>query len=170
MRKPVPDAPGFETERVEVGRAYPRNGNVHNPTPEYRWDLYLDGKLVDSAPRYRVLVKAAREYGREGYSTKGETAGDRRTEAEWIGDIAHRTLERLDALRPELATLARQFDLMRQWCYTQGLSAAAFNLERFSQHLDEIAGVGSTGTGNGDRVVHGIVAATGREKQSYHKA
>lgn len=67
-RKAVPGADaGFETDRIIEGHAYPANGNVHNPAPRYRYRLYLDGKLVDSDPRYRKLVDAARTYGRSGY-------------------------------------------------------------------------------------------------------
>lgn len=59
---------GFEIRRVKTGEAYPRNGNLANPTPVYRFDLYLDGKLVDSSRRRATLVDAIAEYGREGYS------------------------------------------------------------------------------------------------------
>lgn len=41
--------------------AYPANGNAHNPTPEYRWFLILDGKVVDTDAKRRNLVAAARE-------------------------------------------------------------------------------------------------------------
>lgn len=67
-RKPVPGAePGFEMDRIVEGHSYPRNGNVHNPTPQYRYRLYLDGRLVDMGPRQRKLIEAARTYGRSGY-------------------------------------------------------------------------------------------------------
>jgi hypothetical protein len=58
---------GFRIVRVTVGFAYPRNGNLHNPSPEFRWELTLDGKLVDSAAKKSILVAAARDYGRSGY-------------------------------------------------------------------------------------------------------
>jgi hypothetical protein len=36
----------FEIRRVIVGYAYPKNGNVHKPTPRVRYDIYRDGKLI----------------------------------------------------------------------------------------------------------------------------
>jgi hypothetical protein len=51
----------FSTKRVLTGYSYPVHGNLHNPTPLYRWLLLLDGKLVDHADSKNVLVRAARE-------------------------------------------------------------------------------------------------------------
>lgn len=49
-----------------VSYAYPANGNVHNPTPEYDWHLVVDGvHLVDTAHRKRDMVEAARTAGAE---------------------------------------------------------------------------------------------------------
>ena len=59
---------GFEIRKVKTGESYPRNGNLHNPTPHYRYDLYLDGRLVDSSRSRKTLVKAIAEYGRDGYA------------------------------------------------------------------------------------------------------
>ena len=56
----VSGAVGFEVRRVLEGYAYPVNGNVHNPTPRYRWLLLLDGRMVDQDARRRELVRAAR--------------------------------------------------------------------------------------------------------------
>ena len=47
--------------RKHVGGAYPRNGNVHNPTQYYTWESYLDGKLVTAWARTRAV---AYEYAR----------------------------------------------------------------------------------------------------------
>jgi hypothetical protein len=33
-------------KRVKVREAYARNGNLHNPTIQYRYDVYLNNKLV----------------------------------------------------------------------------------------------------------------------------
>jgi hypothetical protein len=60
-RGPVSSAPGYEIERRFVDYAYPRNGNVGNPTPRYRWNLYLDGKLVDMDTRRAILVQGAKK-------------------------------------------------------------------------------------------------------------
>lgn len=50
----------FTIKRVLDGYAYAANGNVHNPTPRYRWLLLLDGKLVDQHTRRGPLVEYAR--------------------------------------------------------------------------------------------------------------
>lgn len=39
----------IEIRKVVAGYAYPRNGNAHNPTPRYRWEVWADGKRVGSA-------------------------------------------------------------------------------------------------------------------------
>ena len=51
----LPD--GLSIYRVETGRAYARNGNCHNPTKHYRYDLYGRGKLIDSAQSLNRLVE-----------------------------------------------------------------------------------------------------------------
>lgn len=61
--------PRFTITRHLVGYAYPQNGNVHDPTPEYRWLLKLDGRLVDSDARKSALVQSARNTGIAGYET-----------------------------------------------------------------------------------------------------
>jgi hypothetical protein len=66
---PVAGAPGFTVYRRLVGYAYPQNGNVHNPTPRYVFELRLDGRMVDHAPRRGTLTAEARKPGaRERYS------------------------------------------------------------------------------------------------------
>lgn len=47
----------YEIRRKQTGTAYARSGNAHNPTPRYRYDLYLDGKLIDSSLRRGDLEK-----------------------------------------------------------------------------------------------------------------
>lgn len=54
-------APGYEIERRLLRYSYAKNGNVGNPTPQYHWNLYLNGKLVDSGSRRTPLVKAAKQ-------------------------------------------------------------------------------------------------------------
>lgn len=56
----VAGAPGFAIRRVLTGYAYPQNGNVHNPTPRYRFSLLLDGRAVDSSHSDRELRRAAK--------------------------------------------------------------------------------------------------------------
>jgi hypothetical protein len=53
----------FSVRRVLVGYAYPNHGNLHNPTPCYRWLLLLDGRVVDADHRRGTLVAAARMPG-----------------------------------------------------------------------------------------------------------
>jgi hypothetical protein len=60
-RNTVSGAPGYEIGRHLAGYAYPANGNVDNPTPRYRWNLYLDGRLVDSDERRTPLVLEAQK-------------------------------------------------------------------------------------------------------------
>lgn len=60
-QRPIPGAPRFLISRVLTGYAYPVNGNVHNPTPSYRWHLLLDNRLVDQAEKRNILVAAARQ-------------------------------------------------------------------------------------------------------------
>lgn len=64
--KPITGAPRFSIRRVLVGYAYPQNGNIHNPTPQYRWHLLLDEHLVDHSDRRTDLVEAARQPGAVG--------------------------------------------------------------------------------------------------------
>jgi len=49
-----------EITRVVAGYAYPKNGNFHNPTPRYRWDVTYDGKRVGSTS----TAKGAKEMAR----------------------------------------------------------------------------------------------------------
>ncbi len=65
--KPVSGAdPRFTITRHLTGYAYPRNGNVHNPTPQYVYLLKVDGKIVDQSTTMRFLTHAARsEYAHE---------------------------------------------------------------------------------------------------------
>lgn len=89
---------------------------------------------------------------------------DERSHAEWVGDIAWRTLERLDTIRGELATLAQQLELLRsQWSEPRGESSAAYMLERYREsalHLGNPAALAD--------LVHQIAESTGRDKQPYH--
>lgn len=55
--------PRFTLTRRLSGYAYPVNGNVHNPTPNYTWLLKVDGILVDQSKTKRSLVEAARTSG-----------------------------------------------------------------------------------------------------------
>lgn len=46
-RRKVPA--GYRIERVVSGFAYARNGNAHNPTPTYRWEVFFEGELVGTS-------------------------------------------------------------------------------------------------------------------------
>jgi hypothetical protein len=50
----------IEYRKRLVRTAYPRNGNVHNPTRYYLWDVYRDGKAIDGG--FRTLRGARAEY------------------------------------------------------------------------------------------------------------
>lgn len=92
-----------------------------------------------------------------------EIAGDARSEAQWIGDIGHRTLERLEAVRGELSNLARQFELLSKWCDTQGQASAAYMLNQYKDEALELAMPNAAAM-----LVQTVTESTGREKQSYH--
>ncbi|UUW87413.1 hypothetical protein [Pimelobacter simplex] len=58
--------PGVES-RVQIRRrlvqySYPQNGNVHNATPEYFWDILVDGRCVDTFRLRREAVAWARDH------------------------------------------------------------------------------------------------------------
>ena len=55
VHRDLPD--GLSIYRVETGHAYARNGNCHNPTKHYRYDLYGGGKLIDTARSLGRLVE-----------------------------------------------------------------------------------------------------------------
>ena len=60
------DHPRLTGERWLASYAYAANGNVHNPTPSYRWILRCDGlRQVDSFPRKRDLIQAVQDHGPE---------------------------------------------------------------------------------------------------------
>jgi len=40
---------GTSVVRVCVGHAYPKNGNLHNPSPRFNWEARASGKLVGVA-------------------------------------------------------------------------------------------------------------------------
>lgn len=44
---------GVEVRKVVVRVAFARNGNLHNPTVEYRWEAWRNGRIVASAARLR---------------------------------------------------------------------------------------------------------------------
>lgn len=117
--------------------------------------------LVDAASRpqskrYRSLKSAQR-------SADELNAGDSRSPEQWIGDVAHRTLERLELLRPELANLVRQLDLLAGWCDTRGLASAAHMLR---VHQAEAMALGEPQ--ETAALVRYVAKETGREQQPYH--
>ncbi len=60
--KPIAGVSSRLTIRRHIaGFAYPANGNVHNPTPRYRFLLFVDDVMVDSDNSERVLRRAAKD-------------------------------------------------------------------------------------------------------------
>lgn len=55
---------GFEVRRVQVSVKNARNGNMHNPTPVYRYQVWRAGVMVDHAARYGDAVESANEVAR----------------------------------------------------------------------------------------------------------
>lgn len=63
--------PTVEIRRRLWREAYPRNGNVHNPTRYYRWDVIVEGRCMNTYERQReakaaipVLVQEYQECAR----------------------------------------------------------------------------------------------------------
>lgn len=53
-------------EKVIEGYCYPRNGNVHNPTPRVAWYVRdAEGRVVDRAATRQEALKYAEEYERQ---------------------------------------------------------------------------------------------------------
>jgi len=53
-------------EKVLDRIAYPRNGNVHNPTKYYKWVGFVNGRRVTSPMRTkREALEVAREAAKE---------------------------------------------------------------------------------------------------------
>jgi hypothetical protein len=82
---------------------------------------------------------------------------DGRTETQWIGDIAHRTLERLEQIAPELALLQQQFRLMAKWSVENNMGGTGADLYIATVALKSLA-----------EPVQRIIDATERPKQEYH--
>lgn len=55
-------AMGITIEKKISGYAYPRNGNAHNPTPRYRWEVKLGDRLIDTAYREGAAIGSANEF------------------------------------------------------------------------------------------------------------
>ena len=89
--------------------------------------------------------------------------GDSRTEEQWIGDIGHRTLERLALLRLEIPTLVRQLELMHNYAHSAGLDTLAAQLYDAGAQASHAAAVLPD-----EAAVRLLIAATGREPQEYH--
>jgi hypothetical protein len=64
------DHPRLTGERWLEGYAYAANGNVHNPTPSYRWILRCDGRAVDNFRRKRDLIQSVQDNAAE-YCSNG---------------------------------------------------------------------------------------------------
>ena len=52
----------FEIRKVVVGHTYPKNGNVHNPTPKVQYHVYRDGFLVVRESKLRDAKQFIKEH------------------------------------------------------------------------------------------------------------
>lgn len=53
----------FTVEKLQMGESYPRNGNVHNPTPKVLWVVKDEtGRIVDRARTKRLATEYANQY------------------------------------------------------------------------------------------------------------
>lgn len=58
-RRKLPD--GYRIERVLRGWCYPRNGNLHNPTPRYVWESFApSGRLLAQSSTERAAAEIVR--------------------------------------------------------------------------------------------------------------
>ena len=53
---------GITVDRVKSGEAYARNGNAHNPTPRYRWEVRHAGRLVGTQYKAGSAIELANDY------------------------------------------------------------------------------------------------------------
>lgn len=53
---------GCEITKRVLRYAYPKNGNVHNPTPTYVWIVAYKGRVVGRALKLREAKELAREF------------------------------------------------------------------------------------------------------------
>lgn len=60
--KTISEKPNIRIDKVVSHVAYPRNGNVGNPTVTYAWLLYVDSRLVDRFQRLRDAIAEAPKY------------------------------------------------------------------------------------------------------------
>jgi hypothetical protein len=92
-----------------------------------------------------------------------DNTSDARSEADWMGDIGWRTLERLELLTRELPTLSRQFEMMHDYAHRHGLDELAARL------YDAGAAASHAQYALPDEsAVRLLISSTGREKQAYH--
>lgn len=47
-------AAGFKVLRIVSSHAYARNGNAHNPTPNYRWEVFSQDRLIGTVSRRKA--------------------------------------------------------------------------------------------------------------------
>ena len=52
---------GVTVLRVLAHQAYGRNGNAHNPTPTYRWDVWHKGACLGGTARFRGVAAIIEE-------------------------------------------------------------------------------------------------------------
>jgi hypothetical protein len=52
---------GIEIRKMVYGYAYPRNGNVHNPTPHTGYILVRNEQMIDRATTLREAKRIANE-------------------------------------------------------------------------------------------------------------
>jgi hypothetical protein len=55
-------AAGYEVNRLVSGYAYARNGNTHNPTPRYTWQVMFKGRQIGMVYRASHAVDLVEEH------------------------------------------------------------------------------------------------------------
>ena len=58
-------AAGYTIDRVAGKPAYARNGNAHNPTVEYRYDVKLHGKLVGTKYKLGKAISLVEDHKKD---------------------------------------------------------------------------------------------------------
>lgn len=62
---PAAIAAGFSIVPIKVGECYPRNGNLHNPTPRYSYQAVRAGRVLGTYNKAGEAIDLANEIAAE---------------------------------------------------------------------------------------------------------
>jgi hypothetical protein len=58
-------AAGYSIERTVSRVAYARNGNAHNPTREYTWHVFHNGRPIGTVARAGAAIEVIAEHRKD---------------------------------------------------------------------------------------------------------